>query len=176
MLTNLSRHFCNMLHHTTACRTICHISLHGVNVYLLKPDCSASPYFWKIVWRSEVAVECGVWTAEGVCCSATGYLTSPRGPGSPTRPVLQWCRVCRRIPGCCVGSEALSSETPDSSCPAGTCSTIHQPPSHQTPCHLRYTVWGLGWLQWVYRGITNFARTRAEWSFYKIQAFNGNVL
>ncbi len=49
MLTNLSDHFCNMLHRTTARHTICHISLRSVNIYLLKLDCSASTYFCRIV-------------------------------------------------------------------------------------------------------------------------------
>lgn len=73
----------------------------------------------------------------GAWCSETD-LTSPRGPGSPTRPGLRWCTVCRRTPGCCVCSGPPSSGTPGSSCPAGTCSTKHQPPSHQTLCHLKY--------------------------------------
>lgn len=70
-------------------------------------------------------------------------LTSPHDPGFPTYPDLRWCRVCHRTPDCCVCSGPPSSETPDSSCPAGTCNTIHQPPSHRTLCPLRYirTYW-----------------------------------
>lgn len=49
MLTNLSNHFCNMLHHTSACHAICHVSLLSVNIYLLKLDCSASTHFCRIV-------------------------------------------------------------------------------------------------------------------------------
>lgn len=78
----------------------------------------------------------GVWLFGGQLAGWT--LTSPRGPGSLTCPGLRWCRVCRRTPGCCVCSGPLSSGTPDSSCPAGTCSTTRQPPSHRTLCHLKY--------------------------------------
>lgn len=70
MLTNLSHHFCNMLHHATACHTICHVSLCGVNIYLLKLDCSASTYFCRIVccffprWLSNMGSGCAVITWE----------------------------------------------------------------------------------------------------------------
>lgn len=42
-LTNLSEHSCNMLRHTTACRAICHVSLHSVNIYLLGPGFAQRP-------------------------------------------------------------------------------------------------------------------------------------
>lgn len=139
-------------HRTTACHTICHISLRSVNIYFLKLDFSASTYFCGIIdTRLEMAVKLGwglhrtlhspagrcwrcLWTA---CCWDCVTLTSPHGPGSRIHPVLRWCTVCRHIPGCCVGSGLRSSGTPDSSCPAGTCSTTHQPPSHQTLYHLK---------------------------------------
>lgn len=143
MLTNMSHHFCNMLHRSTACHTICRVSLRRVNIYLLGLHRSANAYFCKNCaharTHSEEAVESGVGAAKppaGSCWRWT--LTSPRGPGFPTRPVLRWCRVCRHTPGCCVCSEPRSSGTPDSSCPAGTCSTKHQPPSRRTLCRLRY--------------------------------------
>lgn len=119
MLTNMSHHFCNMLRRSAACRTICHVSL-----------------------RRRVFAQTAPLSKLLKCCEASGWLrtlTSPRGPGSLTRPALRWCRVCRHIPGCCVCSEPPSSGTPDSSCPAGTCSTIRQPPSRRTLCRLRHT-------------------------------------
>lgn len=92
--------------------------------------------------------DCAVYTrlraAVGVCCvegKAAGEFgvtpTSPRGPGSLIHPGLQWCRVCHRTPDCCVCSGPQSSATPDSSCPTGTCSTTHRPPSHPTRYHLK---------------------------------------
>lgn len=75
MLTNLSNHFCNMLHHSTACHTICHVSLRSVNIYLLKLDCSASTYFCRIVhsrtlwWLSSWGLEiCGTVQSPAVSC------------------------------------------------------------------------------------------------------------
>lgn len=141
----MSHHFCNMPHRSAACHTICHVSLRRVNMYLLRPRRSANAYFCKNCARAHVqrrlsspsrSCEVASWElleVSGWLCT----LTSPRGPGSRTRPVLRWCRVCRHIPGCCVCSEPRSSGTPDSSCPAGTCSTTHQPPSHRTLCRLR---------------------------------------
>lgn len=66
MLTNMSHHFCNMLHHSTACHTICHVSLHSVNIYLLKLDCSATTYFCRILrtrvlrWLSNPSSSCAL--------------------------------------------------------------------------------------------------------------------
>lgn len=140
MLTNLSDHFCNMLHCTTACHAICHVLPCRVNIYplvsvlviiqLLLQDGTQTwrleePHDWFSVWGRGVG---------RVCMT----LTSPRGPGFLTRPVLRWCTVFHRTPGCCVGSEPPSSGTPNSSCPTGTCSTTRRPPSHPTQCHLRY--------------------------------------
>lgn len=129
MLRNLSNPFCNMLHRTTACHTICHVLLCSVNIYLLELYCSASPYWPR--WSSSDAAA----TTEVLCVT----FTSPRGPGSPIRPVRRSCTACRRTPGCCADSEPRSSGTPDSSCPKETCSTTHQPPSHLTLCHLQCT-------------------------------------
>lgn len=77
MLTNLSNHFCNMLHRTTARSAICHVSLHSVNIYLPKLDCSANTYFCGLVhmraqrWLSDrVWAVCRrqLWDTAGVCC------------------------------------------------------------------------------------------------------------
>lgn len=77
MLTNLSNHFCNMLHRTTACHAICHVLLHSVNIYLLKLDCSANTYFCRLVhMRAQRWLSNPVWAvcsrqlgaAGGVCC------------------------------------------------------------------------------------------------------------
>lgn len=75
MLTNLSDHFCNMLHRTTACHTICHILLCRVNIYplvsvllsiqLLLQDCPHSG------WQSNVEVRgaTGLVSCLGTGCS-----------------------------------------------------------------------------------------------------------
>ena len=112
----------------------------SIHVVLLRsgPSMRARAVRW--LWNRSLGF-LGLWVTscelpeESTSCV---FPTSPRGPGSLILPVLRWCRVCRRTPGCCVCSEAPSSGTPDSSCPAGTCSTTHQPPSHRTLCHLKY--------------------------------------
>lgn len=133
----MSHPVCNMPHHSAARRAVCHVSLRHVNMYLLRLRRTANAYFCKNCAHtcSEVVVELEPPEVSGLMWT----LTSPRGPGSQTRPVLRWCRVCRHIPDCCVCSEPPSSGTPDSSCPAGTCSTTRQPPSHRNLCRLRYT-------------------------------------
>lgn len=144
LLTNLSNHFCNMLHRTTARHTICHCItaqreylfaqtvLFRIHLILLRfvheAPCSHPA---GSCWRCFVVL----WDAS--CRSVCTALTSLRGPGSLIRPVLLWCTACHRIPGCCVCTEPQSCGTPDSSCPTGTCSTTHQPPSHPTRCHLK---------------------------------------
>lgn len=155
MLTNLSHHFSNMLHQTTACYTICHVLQHSVNIYLFKPYCSASSHFCKTVrsralrWLSNPGSTCAfaswellelsIFSRDRLLLTLCESLTSPHGPGSLTRQAHRWCTVCHRRPGCCVCSEPPSSGTPDSSCPAATCSTTRQPPSRPTLCPLRYT-------------------------------------
>lgn len=153
MLTNLSNHFCNMLTallHATPSATFAvqceylfsqtgFLSIH----LLLRNHCHAPGDGCQTGFNA--VQDCAFTSWEmlevfGVCGQAaveTAWLTSPRGPGSLIRPVPQWCTVCRHIPDCCVGSGLRSSGTPDSSCPAGTCSTTHPPPSHQILYHLK---------------------------------------
>lgn len=108
----------------------------------------------------------GAWCSETGCCWFYVTHTSPRGPGSLIRPVLRWCRVCRHIPGCCVCSGPRSSGTPDSSCQAGTCSTIHQPASHQTLCPLKCIEKEL--LKWVCRVIFNLCRNSGTFPGFRL--------
>lgn len=162
MLRNLSNPFCNMLHRTTACHTICHVLLCSVNIYLLELYCSASPYWPR--WSSSDAAA----TTEVLCVT----FTSPRGPGSPIRPVRRSCTACRRTPGCCADSEPRSSGTPDSSCPKETCSTTHQPPSHLTLCHLQCTKKSL--LELISRAIKRSERkTNTPPSVFLCRSKNG---
>lgn len=83
MLTNLSNHFCNMLRRATARHTICHVSLHTVNIYLLKLDCSANTYFCRLghmcarrrlsnwVWAIRTRQ---LWDAAGTSCCWQGVV------------------------------------------------------------------------------------------------------
>ena len=134
-----------------------HVFQHSVNIYLFKPYCSVSSHFEELSAHAlldgcqnqtrPVCLPAGscwrcwscLYSPETGCSWLCVTLTSPHGPGSLTRPAHRWCRVCHRRPGCCVCSEPPSSGTPDSSCPAATCSTTRQPPSHPTLYPLRYT-------------------------------------
>lgn len=178
MLTNLSHHFCNMLHHTTACCTICHVLLCGVNIYLLKPDCSACTYYCKTACRSEVAVEYGF---ELLKVSIVWRQASADFVWPLPLHMVQIPRHAQSSDGVefAVVYQAVVS------------AARHRHPRHQVPVvqqghvapyishhHTRlcatWDIWGLGRLQWVCRGITNFARTfwktQAEWSSYKRDA------
>lgn len=155
MLTNLSNHFCNMLaallHATPSATFRCAVWIFIFSNWIAQhpptfAESSTRAWRWLSNWGKgckELRIHqlgaaggvCCLWTA---CCWDCVTLTSPRGPGSPIHPVLRWCTVCRHIPGCCVCSGPRSSGTPDSSCPAGTYSTTHQPPSHLTLYHLKY--------------------------------------